>query len=557
MSRRWPAGLAALFAVLILASTGLCKPPDLPQYQNVTVLPNTPAESADPALLMAFGFLSNYPIQMLPAEDFIDPSSPCGEEICEESVPEPITVAPRQEPATSGRCTRAVKPVEPTKPAAPTRSVLENLELLEKASAAVQKAKEMAKEGEIGGAMECLQKAQDLVPGSPCSARINEMLEAMKAVKAQMEAKKKAISTESESPAKDARQPSQEASYHDGLMREITDAYKAACMGETAQAPKPSLAPGFPKIVIIVNGASCADRGGVCSSQGTCPPAVKTAVKVRVHVSVKPACDPPKAACDASTPTACGQAAVVAAPCPQKSCCPLAARIHQVPLVSALEQLRCATGCQVVIDFEGLQKAGVSPNKPVSLNVEGMPLYCALDLMLRPHQLQASVAGNVIRVTCSAECPRTGEKADPNACEEVCPRAAALHARAVKAALAREEAGKKVMVAGLMKACRLALADGRFEKAADLARQAHAVDPAAVEADPMVIKLDLLNQYRPVCAPKPHGPTAGGARPAGAAEEAEEAAEGQSKLVPHLPATFDVVAALEAIGRQAEAPPKK
>ena len=79
--------------------------------------------------------------------------------------------------------------------------MLENLELLEKASAAVQKAKEMAKEGEIGGAMECLQKAQDLVPGSPCSARIHQMLEAMKAVKAQMEAKKKAISTETEAPA--------------------------------------------------------------------------------------------------------------------------------------------------------------------------------------------------------------------------------------------------------------------------------------------------------------------------------------------------------------------
>jgi hypothetical protein len=244
-------------------------------------------------------------------------------------------------------------------------------------------------------------------------------------------------------------------------------------------------------------------------------------------------------------------------PCPHKSNCPLVAHIQQVPLVTALDQLRCATGCKVVIDFEGLQRAGVSPSEPVSLSVQGMPLSCALDLMLRPHHLQASVAGDVIRVSCAGECRKTGEKADPNACEEVCPKAAAMHARAVKAARAREQAGKKIMVAGLLKACRLALADGRFEKAAELARQAHALDPAAVEADPMVIKLDLLNQYKPVAAPNPSGPTAAGARPVGAAEEAEETPDGQTKLVPHLPGTFDVVEALEAIERQTETLPKK
>src|SRR5262249_19850765 len=45
---------------------------------------------------------------------------------------------------------------------------------------------------------------------------------------------------------------------------------------------------------------------------------------------------------------------------------------------------------------------------------------------------------------------------------------------------------------GLMKACRLAAEAGDMSRAADLARQAHALDPARVEADPLVYKMHLL-----------------------------------------------------------------
>jgi hypothetical protein len=108
----------------------------------------------------------------------------------------------------------------------------------------------------------------------------------------------------------------------------------------------------------------------------------------------------------------------------------MAAFMQGVPLMSALDQLRAATGCEVVVDAEGLHHAGVSPNVPVTVQVEGMPLHCALNLMLRPHGLQARVCGDVIHVTCTADCRVTagcGEKNDPAACEEVCPNATALH----------------------------------------------------------------------------------------------------------------------------------
>src|SRR5262249_48829188 len=57
---------------------------------------------------------------------------------------------------------------------------------------------------------------------------------------------------------------------------------------------------------------------------------------------------------------------------------------------------------------------------------------------------------------------------------------------------ARTCAAIRVQAQGLLKACYLALAEGRHRKAADLARQAHALAPELVEADPIVYKLHLL-----------------------------------------------------------------
>jgi hypothetical protein len=54
------------------------------------------------------------------------------------------------------------------------------------------------------------------------------------------------------------------------------------------------------------------------------------------------------------------------------------------------------------------------------------------------------------------------------------------------------KAGVAEQVAGLMKACRLAAESGETGRAADLARQAYALDPERVTADPLVYKMHLL-----------------------------------------------------------------
>ena len=52
--------------------------------------------------------------------------------------------------------------------------------------------------------------------------------------------------------------------------------------------------------------------------------------------------------------------------------------------------------------------------------------------------------------------------------------------------------GVSVMVDGLLKGCYLSLAVGRYGHAVDLARQAYALDPERVAADPVVCNLHLL-----------------------------------------------------------------
>jgi hypothetical protein len=177
--------------------------------------------------------------------------------------------------------------------------------------------------------------------------------------------------------------------------------------------------------------------------------------------------------------------------------------------------------------------------------VHGLPLHGALDVMLRPHYLQARVEGGVIKVVCCSDSvppARCGavHVCGHEECEQpvvVCGTCAAVAHGCYWQSEADRKA-KKLIYRGLMKACYLAVTEGEFRKAADFAHQAHAIDAASVEADPMVIRLDLLGGYS-VTAPG-HRVTANAAGvPAvgGGAEECEEAAP--PKLVPHLPGVFE------------------
>jgi hypothetical protein len=75
--------------------------------------------------------------------------------------------------------------------------------------------------------------------------------------------------------------------------------------------------------------------------------------------------------------------------------------------------------------------------------------------------------------------------------ESACPKCEKMHQEVMKRAR-QKAAGVKEQVDGLMKACYFAAREGRNAKAADLARQAHALDPKRVEADPLVYKLHML-----------------------------------------------------------------
>jgi hypothetical protein len=141
----------------------------------------------------------------------------------------------------------------------------------------------------------------------------------------------------------------------------------------------------------------------------------------------------------------------------------------------------------------------------------------------------------------STPCPEARQTPSSEACGgSVCPKCEMLHAK---------HAGKEEMVNGLMKACYLAFGEGRYAKAVDLARQAYAIDPARVEADPLVYKMHLLGQTGACKGEKTKSAGAPAGDPVdGVTEEQETGADGTVSLVPHLPVVSPgVVEALDAV----------
>ncbi len=113
------------------------------------------------------------------------------------------------------------------------------------------------------------------------------------------------------------------------------------------------------------------------------------------------------------------------------------------------------------------------------------------------------------------------------------------------------ESGNREMVRGLMKACHLLMSQGMQHEAAELARQAFALDPEFVQADPLIYKMHLLAASPPVdtseASEPPTCPYCGkAAQPIrGIVAEPEQKT---TQLVPHLPdVDVDVVPALERV----------
>ncbi len=139
-------------------------------------------------------------------------------------------------------------------------------------------------------------------------------------------------------------------------------------------------------------------------------------------------------------------------------------------------------GCDVLDNLERLKKADDL-------------LELARDFARAGHAAEAFECYALVRDLCPGS--PCANRADALALElylaEVCDRPAG----AEDAAEPRDEssdkpAGVEQQVSGLMKACRLLVNEGLHEQAAELARQAYALDPERVMADPLVYKMHLL-----------------------------------------------------------------
>jgi hypothetical protein len=432
---------------------------------------------------------------------------------------------------------RQVQQCEPTHVVNPEtlRSVMDNLRALEQASEQMQQARKLAERGCYLEALECLEKVRELCPGSSFDKQVEEASqEFISAIDAQMdETTEPAAEEEPEGcgcccfccwlnqfgmcsfsqfidwcmeQSKKAAEPDP----YQGILEELHDSAPEGC---------DCCCNWFDLVLCWIDPAFSSLTGGMHLIQvyETDPnrrilELLQNSEDLRqiqneweqiwlhdnppspapehIHGGISPECDKPaKKGC-----------------CGGSHCSPLKALLYTPvsmsfrgePLSKVLDEITFTYGVPFVIDRDALEAQGYLPldEIPIHLHVEQLALKSTLQVLLGRCHLQAEVRGCVIAVTpaCgkrNSECEKGSaepceEVVCPKMCGSVCPKCEAMHAKHAK------QAGVKEQVDGLMKACYLALGDGRFEKAADLAHQAHALDPDRVEGDPLIWKLHLL-----------------------------------------------------------------
>ena len=66
---------------------------------------------------------------------------------------------------------------------------------------------------------------------------------------------------------------------------------------------------------------------------------------------------------------------------------PITMDLRQTPLTTSLDFLKDFTGFQFSIDAQGLARAGVKPNQPITMSRKEIPLNLAIDSILSQHRL--------------------------------------------------------------------------------------------------------------------------------------------------------------------------
>jgi hypothetical protein len=227
---------------------------------------------------------------------------------------------------------------------------------------------------------------------------------------------------------------------------------------------------------------------------------------------------------------------------------PVTLDFTDAPLKSILADIRAWKDLNIYVDEAALAEHGISLDRPVTIKVDQVSLKGALRLLLqckhltyvikdevlvittedrargkevvstynvsdlvvkKPRTICSAAAGEeetLMRLITSTIAPRTWAAKGGTGTVDYFPLTHSLVIRQTPevqeqvadllAALRRqrdyEEAGLAEQVAGLLKACRLSAEAGDTVHAADLAREAFALDPERVAADPLVYKMHLL-----------------------------------------------------------------
>ena len=81
---------------------------------------------------------------------------------------------------------------------------------------------------------------------------------------------------------------------------------------------------------------------------------------------------------------------------------PVALHFSEAPLQAVAEHIVQTTGINVVIDANGLADVGYDPSTPVSIQVDGIKLESALNIILKPLELDFVMEDEVLKITSAA-----------------------------------------------------------------------------------------------------------------------------------------------------------
>jgi hypothetical protein len=474
---------AALFAALCLPALPVqgAKPPDLPHEPKIFLAPPAEPCTTQKTIAQALGsalLFSVHPfLALVPVE-----------ELCPQAAPAQPSGCPylRQQAPPCDRHVQlfAGQEISP--------DVLRNLKDLELAASYLQFGRELAREGHIPEALECMDFVQRLCPGSSFETRAWEVLfEAFRYCE-QATGAEEACEEEAGNLWLNemdwewtGNKPPPTSSISAGEFVALGVCCTGGFLLDSACRQLTGLPLPVLPVPVLVNVYSSDPNRRILEDLADSEEdlAQIEAEWERIWSDDQPihlTAQESKPACTAKF-TGCGPEALLSLHCAGE------------PLCVLLDNLRACQGLTIVVDAAAIAARGIHLCQPVTLHVEDVPVHAALRQVLEPLGLTCVCHEGVAIITTAEQA--SGEDGGMKlvefpaeqkpACPAPCARAQALHAM-------HHKAGIHEQVRGLMKACHLALAEGRHDKAADLARQAHALDPQTVEADPVVYKLHLL-----------------------------------------------------------------